>query len=125
MSLRIPVSVGELFDKFSILKIKFNKITDISKQQLVLKELELLKPYLQPYNLDTKIYEKLKTVNNELWIIEDQLRIKESIQEFDQEFIQLARKVYLTNDKRATIKKNINIQFQSEIIEVKNYMNYK
>ena len=58
MSLKIPVSIGELFDKFSILEIKYSKITDISKQQLVLKELELLKPYLLQYNLDTKIYEK-------------------------------------------------------------------
>lgn len=124
MSLKIPVSVGELFDKFSILEIKYSKITDTIKQQIVFKELKLLKPYLQQYNLDIKTYEKLKKFNSELWIIEDQLRIKESLKEFDQEFIQLARKVYLTNDKRATIKKDINMQFQSEIIEVKDYINY-
>tara|TARA_Y100000389_G_scaffold196310_1_gene229043 strand:- start:1011 stop:1406 length:396 start_codon:yes stop_codon:yes gene_type:complete len=122
--IKIPVSIGELFDKYSILKIKSCKITDTNKQQLVTKELELLKPYLQLYDLDNKIYEELKRVNGELWIIEDKLRVKESLQTFDQEFIQLARKVYLTNDKRAAIKKEINMKFNSKIIEVKDYINY-
>ena len=123
--LYVPVSVGELFDKYSILEIKYNKINDIDKRNEVIKELNLLKPYLQKYDLDDNTYEHLKTVNNELWNIEDLLRIKESRDEFDDEFIQLARKVYFTNDTRASIKKYINIQFESEVIEVKEYIKYE
>ena len=122
---KIHVSVGELFDKYSILEIKLIKIKDVHKLKLVFKELKLLEPQIQKYKLDSEIYDKLKIINTKLWNIEDKIRIKESLQEFDNEFIQLARDVYLSNDVRASIKKNINMIFKSEIIEVKEYVNYK
>ena len=122
---KIHVSVGELFDKYSILEIKLIKIKDVHKLKLVFKELKLLEPQIQKYKLDSEIYDKLKIINTKLWNIEDKIRIKESLQEFDNEFIQLARDVYFSNDVRASIKKNINMIFKSEIIEVKEYVNYK
>ena len=125
MSVHIPVSIGELFDKYSILEIKHMKIKNPIKITQVKKELDFLKPYIQKYNLDIEVYEKLKNINLELWEIEDQLRNKEKLQIFDDTFIQLARNVYFTNDKRAEIKKNINIIFKSEIVEIKDYVNYK
>ena len=121
----IPVSIGEIFDKYSILEIKLTKIKDIKKIKLVKKEAELLKPYILKYSLDKEIYENLKNINSQLWDIEDTLRIKELQKDFNDEFIQLARKVYFTNDKRAEIKKKINFFFKSEIIEVKDYVDYK
>ena len=122
---KIHVSVGELFDKYSILEIKLIKIKDVHKLKLVFKELKLLEPQIQKYKLDSEIYDKLKIINTKLWNIEDKIRIKESLQEFDNEFIQLARDVYFSNDVRSSIKKNINMIFKSEIIEVKEYVNYK
>jgi hypothetical protein len=122
---KIHVSVGELFDKYSILEIKLIKIKDVHKLKLVFKELKLLEPRIQKYKLDSEIYDKLKIINTKLWNIEDKIRIKESLQEFDNEFIQLARDVYFSNDVRSSIKKNINMIFKSEIIEVKEYVNYK
>ena len=122
---KIHVSVGELFDKYSILEIKLIKIKDVNKLKLVFKELKLLEPQIQKYKLDSEIYDKLKIINTKLWNIEDKIRIKESLQEFDNEFIQLARDVYFSNDVRASIKNNINMIFKSEIIEVKEYVNYK
>ena len=103
----IPVSIGEIFDKYSILEIKLTKIKDIKKIKLVKKEAELLKPYILKYSLDKEIYENLKNINSQLWDIEDTLRIKELQKDFNDEFIQLARKVYFTNDKRAEIKKKL------------------
>lgn len=125
MSINIPVSIGELFDKYSILEIKHMKIKNHIKLTHIKKELDFLKQYIQKYNLDIKIYYELKNINLELWEIEDQLRNKEKLQIFDDTFIQLARNVYFTNDKRAEIKKNINIIFKSEIVEIKDYVNYK
>ena len=122
---KIHVSVGELFDKYSILEIKLIKIKDVNKLKFVFKELKLLEPQIQKYKLDSEIYDKLKIINTKLWNIEDKIRIKESLQEFDNEFIQLARDVYFSNDVRASIKKNITMIFKSEIIEVKEYVNYK
>jgi hypothetical protein len=125
MSVHIPVSIGELFDKYSILEIKHMKIKNPIKLTQVKKELDFLKPYIQKYNLDIKIYHELKNINLKLWEIEDQLRNKEKLQIFDNTFIQLARNVYFTNDKRAQIKNNINVILKSEIIEVKDYVDYK
>ena len=125
MSVHIPVSIGELFDKYSILEIKHMKIKNPIKLTQVKKELDFLKPYIQKYNLDIKIYNELKNINLKLWEIEDQLRNKETLQIFDNTFIQLARNVYFTNDKRAEIKNNINVILKSEIIEVKDYVDYK
>ena len=124
-SILSPVSLGELIDKITILEIKQIHMTGI-KLRNVDKELKLLKKTLQDKNLeiDIDLINKLKEVNNNLWEIEDNIRIKESNQKFDKEFIQLARSVYKENDKRASIKKEINQKSNSELVEEKSYNNY-
>ncbi len=124
-SILAPVSLGELIDKITILEIKQIHMTGI-KLKNVDKELKLLKEILQNKNLeiDNDLINNLKEVNNNLWVIEDNIRIKESNQEFDKEFIQLARSVYKENDKRASIKKEINQKYNSELVEEKSYNNY-
>ena len=124
-SILAPVSLGELIDKITILEIKQINMTGI-KLKNVNKELKLLRKILQDKNLeiDIDLINHLKEVNNNLWEIEDNIRIKESNQEFDKEFIQLARSVYKENDKRASIKKEINQKYNSELVEEKSYNNY-
>ena len=120
-----PVSLGELIDKITILEIKQIHMTGI-KLKNVYKELKILRKILQEENLEIDIHliNNLKEVNNNLWEIEDNIRIKESNQKFDKEFIQLARSVYKENDKRASIKKEINQKYNSELVEEKSYNNY-
>jgi len=118
--IEIPVSYGELFDKITILQIKKEKI----KSDNVAKELQLLLDKSKYIKVDTNLFDQLKLINQTLWDIEDQIRIKERDQQFNQEFIDLARSVYIENDKRATIKKLINIQLNSDIIEEKQYVKY-
>ena len=124
-SILAPVSLGELIDKITILEIKQIHMTGI-KLKNVDKELKLLKNILQDTNLeiDIDLINNLKEVNNNLWEIEDNIRIKESNQKFDKEFIQLARSVYKENDKRASIKKEINQKYNSELVEEKSYNHY-
>ena len=124
-SILAPVSLGELIDKITILEIKQIHMTGI-KLKNVDKELKLLKNTLQDTNLeiDIDLINNLKEVNKKLWEIEDNIRIKESNQKFDKEFIQLARSVYKENDKRASIKKEINHKYNSELVEEKSYNNY-
>ena len=124
-SILAPVSVGELIDKITILEIKQIHMTGI-KLKNVDKELKLLKNILQDTNLgiDIDLINNLKEVNKNLWEIEDNIRIKDSNQEFDKEFIELARSVYKENDKRAYIKKEINQKYNSELVEEKSYNNY-
>ena len=124
-SLVIPVSIGELIDKITILEIKQIHMTGIKKKN-VDKELKLLKSLIQDKNLeiDTNLMNNLKEINKNLWQIEDSIRIKEKNQEFDKEFIELARSVYKENDKRASIKKEINLQYHSELVEEKSYNKY-
>ena len=124
-SLVIPVSIGELIDKITILEIKQIHMTGIKKKN-VDKELKLLKSLIQDKNLeiDTNLMNNLKETNKNLWQIEDSIRIKEKNQEFDKEFIELARSVYKENDKRASIKKEINLQYHSELVEEKSYNKY-
>ena len=90
------------------------------------KELKLLQMIIEKNNIkiDLNLINRLKDVNNNIWGIEDRIRIKERIQVFDQEFIQLARSVYIKNDKRASIKKDINRKYNSELIEEKSYEDY-
>jgi hypothetical protein len=127
MSEKIPISNGELLDKFSILELKYNKILDSNKINNIKNELSYLKNIsyniIKSYNI-VNLYNELKQVNERLWNIEDNIRIKESKQEFDNEFIELARNVYKTNDQRANIKKLINEISYSEIIEEKSYEKY-
>ena len=121
----VPLSVGELIDKITILEIKTVHMTGI-KLKNVEKELKLLKSILKENNMEVNfdLINNLKEVNNSLWKIEDNIRIKERNQEFDKEFIQLARSVYTENDRRASIKKEINQKYNSEIIEEKSYNKY-
>jgi hypothetical protein len=120
----VPVSIGELFDKYTILLIKKENIKDTTKLDMVLKEINYLYPYINNYNIDNIIINELKEVNNELWIIEDKIRIKELNKEFDDEFIKLARSVYITNDKRSQIKNKINYLLNSSLTDIKSYVNY-
>ena len=124
-SILAPVSLGELIDKITILEIKQIHMNGV-KLKNVKKEIKLLKKILQDKNLqiDIDLINNLKEVNNKLWEIEDNIRIKESTQKFDNEFIQLARSVYKENDKRASIKKEINQIYNSELVEEKSYNNY-
>ena len=125
MSLNIPVSIGELWDKYTILKIKELKINDATKLEHVKREIEYLFEHMKEYQFQNDDnFNDLFKINKELWDIEDNIREKERMQEFDDEFIELARSVYFTNDKRALIKKEINEEYNSLICEVKNYKKY-
>ena len=120
-----PVSIGELFDKISILEIKESKIKG-DKLKNVRNEICELKNIVKKNNLtlNKDLLEKLKEINSKLWDIEDKIRVKERENKFDKEFIDLARSVYINNDKRASIKMEINLLFNSHIIEEKSYVNY-
>jgi hypothetical protein len=115
---KIPVSIGELLDKITILQIKSSHSDDeYIKREL--NELVSIAKTLNVYNSSYLI--ELKTINKILWDIEDQIRTKEKNQQFDDEFIKLARSVYITNDKRATVKKTINEETNSNYKEIKLY----
>jgi len=118
----VPVSLGELFDKHSILLIKKERINNIEKHVCINKEIEFLEPYINKFNLDVSLKEEIKQINEKLWVIEDNIRIKETKNEFDDEFILLARSVYKFNDQRHIIKNKINIFFNSEIKDIKSYV---
>lgn len=117
----IPVSLGELYDKYSILEIKTERIEDVTKVAHVEKEMAYLKEFVDKYNLPNEYREKIKNVNSILWDIEDKIRVKERLNEFDDEFIQLARLVYKTNDQRSLIKNEINKLLNSTIMDIKSY----
>ena len=124
----VPVSYGELIDKITILEIKSERIADERKLVNVRHELELLESTWSDASSEahdiSDARARLKAVNEELWEIEDDIRIKESKREFDDRFIQFARAVYVTNDKRANIKKEINLALGSELVEEKSYEDY-
>ena len=123
----IPVSVGELIDKLSILQVKKNKINNEEKLVLVNKEFELLYNLSSVYldSVDIKdLYHQLCSINEKLWDVEDELRILETRKSFNSDFIELARKVYFTNDERFRLKNEINLITDSEIREVKEYVKY-
>ncbi len=127
MIINTPVSLGELVDKISILNIKSINIKDNKKLKLVKEELSLLEQTLNQNvkSSDIKPYlEALIDINSKLWTIEDDIRDCERNKNFDQKFIDLARSVYFTNDRRSEIKLDINKKFGSEIIEVKSYEKY-
>ena len=124
----IPISVGELVDKISILKIKKKKILNKAKQTNIIKELNFLEKINKSNftkNKKIKLYEKeLIKINKNLWEIEDQIRNCESKKNFNEIFINLARAVYLNNDKRSIVKKKINLLTKSHIVEEKLYKSY-
>ena len=122
------ISAAELLDKISILEIKIDKIKSKDKQEEIKKEYKLLKE-VQNLNIEDskdirQLFNEIKKVNLNLWIIEDKIRICEKNKNFGKEFIELSRSVYLNNDKRATIKSQINDLLGSNIREVKEYADY-
>ncbi len=117
-----PISIGELIDKITILEIKEQHMTG-EKLENVKKELNFLSLITQKNSIDMNNpnVEKLRLINKELWNIEDQIRQKELQQSFGKEFVELARSVYIKNDIRSILKKTINIENGSELIEEKSY----
>ncbi|HSM69352.1 MAG TPA: DUF6165 family protein [Xanthomonadales bacterium] len=124
----VPVSPGEVLDKITILEIKSERMDDEAKLRNVRRELELLnRKWSEAVSEDQtvlRIHAELKRINEALWEIEDDIRDKERLAEFDERFIQLARSVYFTNDKRAAAKKELNLHLGSDIIEEKSYQDY-
>ena len=127
MLVNTPISIGELIDKISILIIKKKNIIDVNKLKHIEKELSLLESTLSESVNDKKVKEfrdSLIEINSTLWKIEDDIRKCEKDKAFDQKFIDLARAVYQTNDKRSEIKLEINEFFGSTLVEVKSYEKY-
>ena len=127
MIIKTPVSLGELVDKISILYIKNSNIKDEAKLKLIRDEMDMLIKTLDEHISKDKIQiylDSLIEINSKLWVIEDNIRDCERKKKFDQKFIELARSVYFTNDKRSEVKLNINNKFGSKIVEVKSYEKY-
>jgi len=127
--MKVDISTGEVLDKISILEIKLLNIKDKEKVKNIYNELYALNPYFQDlldeYGLDIKnLYTRISSINKKLWDIEDAIREKEAKKEFDEEFVELARSVYITNDQRAAVKKEINLLTKSELVEEKSYKEY-
>ncbi len=125
--MKIEISIGELVDKVSILSIKMEKMIGSKQLKNIRKEYALLSNVMLEAGIQEVSWEflKLKEINQRLWDIEDAIRRKESRKEFDDEFIQLARSVYTQNDERASIKREVNIRYKSELMEEKMYIDYK
>ena len=123
--IQVPI---ELLDKITILEIKSERMTDEEKLANVRRELSLLNETwnasVTPDETVQRIHAELKSINEALWEIEDDIRDKEKAREFDARFIELARSVYVTNDKRAAAKKELNTHLGSEIVEEKSYQDY-
>lgn len=124
----IPVSPGELLDKITILEIKSERIENAEKRSNVNKELGMLNKVwadMIPDDADIAAMRiELKSINETLWEIEDDIRKEEYNKQFGERFVELARSVYITNDQRSDVKKRINIQLKSEIVEEKSYEDY-
>jgi hypothetical protein len=125
----IPISPGELLDKITILQIKAERIADPVKVANVKTELDMLsKVWSQTVVVDAEISAlttELKSVNEALWEIEDNIRDEERGKRFGERFIELARAVYVTNDERANAKKKVNLHLNSTIVEEKSYQDYQ
>ena len=129
MNVNLEISIGEFFDKITILEIKKERISDAEKLVNINNELDALNRLLDslPFSRDDvkKEVSELKSINEELWVIEDDIRDKESQKSFDQAFIELARSVYFTNDRRSEVKRAINIKLGSDFVEEKSYEEYQ
>ena len=127
-NIRVPVSPGEVLDKITILEIKSERMTDPEKVANVRTELALLLETwtraVQADDVVSDLHTQLKEINEALWEIEDDIRDKERVREFDARFIELARSVYVTNDRRSQVKKKLNLHLGSQIIEEKSYQDY-
>jgi len=128
MSVNVEISIGEFFDKITILEIKQERIEDSTKLENINKELDSLNKLLQqlPFSREDVVDQvaELKTINEKLWEIEDDIREKESQKSFDKDFIELARAVYFTNDRRSEVKRDINLKLGSDFVEEKSYEEY-
>ena len=124
MKIQTPTSLGELYDKISILEIKMANIKDPTKLANVIKEYKELRQVGHKHPIDDDLYQQLIWVNQDLWKIEDDIRECERQKDFGEKFIQLARNVYITNDRRSDIKKQINIAYGSDLVEEKSYEKY-
>ena len=127
--IQVPISPGELIDKITILQIKSERMSDAAKVANVRTELQLLEATWRAsehgkHDISAE-WKALKTINEKLWVIEDDIRDKERDKAFDREFIELARAVYVTNDERAAVKRQINTKLGSRIQEEKSYRDYK
>jgi uncharacterized protein YxjI len=126
--IQVPVSFGELLDKIAILQIKSERMKDEAKLANVRKELSALEQTWMAHPAAghdiVRLRAELKAVNERLWEIEDDIRVKERRQEFDGEFVRLARAVYFENDERARVKKEINLRLGSSYVEEKSYSDY-
>ena len=124
----VPVSPGEVLDKITILEIKSERMTDPAKVANVRVELALLRDTwsqaVQEDEVVRRLHDALKEINEKLWEIEDDIRDKERVKEFDERFVELARSVYFTNDRRSQVKKELNLHLGSQIIEEKSYQDY-
>lgn len=128
MKINIPVSIGELVDKLTILEIKLSNVSSQEKRSNLKKEYSELKSVFKnniPIEKIEEYYQKLLVTNKKLWKIEDDIRILEKQKLFNEEFIELARSVYITNDERFEIKNTINSLMGSNIKEEKLYEQYK
>ena len=126
--IRVPVSFGEVLDKITILEIKSERIQDEAKVRNVRLELDELtatwNEAVPDQSAIAELRSQLKSVNEQLWEIEDDIRDQEAAQDFGDRFIELARAVYVTNDKRAALKKDINLALGSRFVEEKSYQDY-
>ena len=125
--MKIEISVGELVDKVTILSIKLHKIKSAEKLVNVRREYQILRDSMEAAGITTEseVFKDLLSVNLVLWDIEDKIRLKEANKQFDDEFIELARSVYIQNDQRFELKRKINLSYDSELIEEKEYVDYK
>ena len=128
ISPQIPISLGELLNRITILQSKLEYLTSkdaLTNVEREFKQLQLTFIQSCPETIEVKLLEvELKKINQQLWDIEDKIRAKERTKSFDDEFIQPARKVYITNDERSCVKKKINDMFGSELVEEKSYVEY-
>jgi len=127
-NIKVPVSPGEVLDKITILEIKSERMSDPEKVSNVRVELALLQQTWDEAIADDedirRLRAQLKEINEALWEIEDDIRDKERAREFDERFVELARAVYFTNDRRSEVKKELNLHLGSQIIEEKSYQDY-
>lgn len=128
MLLNVPTAPGEFLDRLTILEIKSERIRDAAKLANVRRELDLMRATWAASPLSsrdiTRLLADLKSVNETLWEIEDRIRHKEAERAFDSDFVELARSVYRTNDRRAAIKRELNVTLGSEVLEEKSYTPY-
>ena len=128
MNVNVEISIGEFFDKITFLEIKKVRINNSEKQRNIIKELDTLNRLLEKLAFDPDVVAKeiaaLKQVNEQLWVIEDDIRDREARKRYDEKFIELARSVYITNDRRSEIKREINLKLGSDFVEEKSYEKY-